>query len=421
MRKKNEPTFPITLPMALVLTACSSSSSGGPSDASAVGTTVDASHSTDGGPGDSGTDGDPCAQGTLYSRLGGHAGIRSAVNAVVAGELGDTDIKSYFFNQLETPVPSTSPTAGEIEECLTDQLGAAAGGPEVYPPVGGAYDDGGGNFGGPAGTWMCRDMATIHQSLLISGGTFDKFMTIAGGVLTAANVCPSDIAAVAGVLTSARSSVVYAPLADAGYQAYPGDAGANSSAVGTTVDASATDGGPGDSGTDGDPCAQGTLYSRLGGHAGIRSAVNAVVAGELGDTDIKSYFFNQLKTPVPSTSPTAGEIEECLTDQLGAAAGGPEVYPPVGGAYDDGGGNFGGPAGTWMCRDMATIHQSLLISGGTFDKFVTIAGGVLTAANVCPSDIAAVAGVLTSARSSVVYAPLADAGYQAYPGDAGGN
>jgi hypothetical protein len=409
-------TFGIMVPMAWAASACSSSTSAGPSHSSATGSALDAGTDAAGGS-DSGTDGAPCSSGTLYTRLGGHSGIRSAVNAVVAGELGDPDIQSYFFNQLQSPVPSTSPTGGEIEECLTDQLGAAAGGPEVYPPVGGAYDDGGGNLGGPAGTWMCRDMATIHQKLLISGGTFDKFITIAGGVLTAANVCPDDITTVAAVLTGARPSVVDAPLADAGYEPYPGDSGAASSAL----DAGTPDSGGTDGGTDGDPCAAGTLYSRLGGHAGIRSAVNAVVAGELGDSDIKSYFFNQLRTPVPSTSPTGGEIEECLTDQLGAAAGGPEVYPPVGGAYDDGGGNLGGPAGTWMCRDMATIHQKLLISGGTFDKFITIAGGVLTAANVCPNDITAVAMVLTGARSSVVYAPLADAGYQAYPGDAGGN
>src|SRR5271170_8284265 len=71
--------------------------------------------------------------GTLYERLGGHAGIRSAVNAVVQAELGDPDLASYFFNQVAMPVPAGHPTVDQLSECFTDQLANAAGGPEAYP------------------------------------------------------------------------------------------------------------------------------------------------------------------------------------------------------------------------------------------------------------------------------------------------
>ena len=45
----------------------------------------------------------------------------------------DADMKTYFFNQVVTPVPAGHPTADQIEECLTDLLGNAAGGPETFP------------------------------------------------------------------------------------------------------------------------------------------------------------------------------------------------------------------------------------------------------------------------------------------------
>jgi hypothetical protein len=160
-----------------------------------------------------------------------------------------------------------------------------------------------------------------------------------------------------------------------------------------------------------------TLYERLGGHAGIRAAVDAVVAQELMDTDIKSYFFNQVATPIPAGHPTADQIEECFTDLLANKAGGTEVYPTTVVTRDD----AGNDAGSFTCRDMATIHQPLLISGGTFDKFVMIAGGVLTAAmgtgpyTYTAADIDTIAGALVGTKPVIVGSGLADAGLQPFP------
>ena len=73
---------------------------------------------------------------------------------------------------------------------------------------------------------------------------------------------------------------------------------------------------------------------------------------------------------------------------------------------------------------MMTIHQPLLISGGTFDKFIMIAGGVLTSAmgtasvHVHDGDIGTVAGVLTGTKPAIVDPALADAGLAALPRDA---
>jgi hypothetical protein len=193
----------LTLAGALAVTACSSSSS----------TPADTASSSSGGSSSGGSS-------TLYDRLGGHAGIRGAINAVVAAELMDADIKTYFFNQVATPVPAGHPSADQIEECLTDQLGAAAGGPETFPTTVVSPDD--------AGSFTCRDMSTIHQPLSISGGTFDKFVMIAGGVLTSAmgtgtyTYTMADIGTVAGVLTGAKPAIVSASLADAGSQPFPG-------------------------------------------------------------------------------------------------------------------------------------------------------------------------------------------------------
>jgi hypothetical protein len=325
---------------------------------------------------------------TLYSRLGEHAGIRGAINAIVAQELGDTDIKSYFFNQVASPVPAGHPTADQIEECFTDLLGSAAGGPETYPTTVTTLDD----AGADAGAFTCRDLTAIHAPLMISGGTFDKFVMIAGGVLVAAQgtgpytYTTADITTVAGVLTGTKPAIVDSNLADAGSQPFPAPTS--------------------------------TLYGRLGGHAGIRGAINAIVAQELGDTDIKSYFFNQVASPVPAGHPTADQIEECFTDLLGSAAGGPETYPTTVTTLDD----AGADAGAFTCRDMTTVHAPLMISGGTFDKFVMIAGGVLVAAQgtgpytYTTADITTVAGVLTGTKPAIVDSNLADAGSQPFPG-----
>jgi hypothetical protein len=131
-----------------------------------------------------------------------------------------------------------------------------------------------------------------------------------------------------------------------------------------------TDAGPTDAGGDGTTT---TLYQRLGGHAGIRMAVDKIVAAELMDTKIASFFFNQVASPVPAGHPTVDQLSECFTDLLASVAGGTETYPTT--VTDE--------AGTFMCRDLATIHQPLGISGGTFDTFVMIAATELQTLGCC--------------------------------------
>jgi hypothetical protein len=340
----------------LVATGCSTSSATSPS-----------SVTPDGG---SGIDG---ATTTLYMRLGGHAGIRGALDKVVQAELGDPAIASFFFNQIQSPVPAGHPTVDQLTECLTDQLSNAAGGPEAFPTT--VTDD--------AGSFTCRDMATIHQPLHISGGTFDKFVMIAASELQTLGVPTADIQTIGAVLASTKSAVTDPGLVDAGEMPFP-----------------AADAGGGDS-------AATTLYERLGGHAGIRGALDQVVLAELGDPALASFFFNQVQNPVPAGHPTVDQLTECLTDQLSKAAGGQEAFPTT--VTDD--------AGSFTCRDMVTIHRSFHISGGTFDKFVMIAAGELQTLGVAAGDIQAVGSVLTSAKPAIIDSNLADAGEMAY--DAG--
>ena len=132
-----------------------------------------------------------------------------------------------------------------------------------------------------------------------------------------------------------------------------------------------------------------TLYQRLGGNTGIRAAVDAIVAEELKDAQIAAFFGN-LGTP---GHPTADQLKACLTDQLASVAGGAEVYPTT----KDG----------FMCRDMKTAHAGLNISGEVFDKFVTIAAGVLKSAGVADDDITVIGGVLNGTKADIT---VSDAG-----------
>ena len=84
-------------------------------------------------------------ESALYDRLGGHQGIRTAVNAIVAKELMDPEIATLFANVGQ----AGHPTADQLEECFTNLLGKAAGGAEAYPTT----VDG----------FTCRDMTTRTQ------------------------------------------------------------------------------------------------------------------------------------------------------------------------------------------------------------------------------------------------------------------
>ena len=129
-----------------------------------------------------------------------------------------------------------------------------------------------------------------------------------------------------------------------------------------------------------------TLYERLGGHDGIAAAIDAIVAEELKDPIIVTYFSQQAS---PSHKPAKKDIAECFTNLLGKAAGGTEAYP------------FTTTSG-FTCRSMSAAHATLGIGAGTFDKFVLIAGGVLTDMKVDADDIQAIAGVLNGTKPSIV-------------------
>jgi hypothetical protein len=160
----------------------------------------------------------------------------------------------------------------------------------------------------------------------------------------------------------------------------------------STVASSSTSASSASSGGDGGACAAGTLYTRLGGHDGIRAAVDEVVAAELMNADIKSYFFFQAGAPA-NGHPTSNQIEECFTDLVGHAAGGTETYPSEVGF--DGGLAVDGGTNNYTCRSIVAAHRALQIDKATFAEFITIAGGVLTPA-LCPADLTVLAGALES-------------------------
>jgi hypothetical protein len=167
---------------------------------------------------DAAADGATDAGSTLFERLGGHAGIRSAVDAIVAQELQDPNIASYFFFQGGAP-GNGHPTADQIEECFTYFVGNAVGGPaQPYPTT--VADE--------AGSFTCRDLRTIHAPLLISGGTFDDFIMIAGSTLTSlGTISSADVNTLANALIGTKPLIETASLADAGVQMYPGDGSAS--------------------------------------------------------------------------------------------------------------------------------------------------------------------------------------------------
>jgi hypothetical protein len=341
-------------------------------------------------PKSTGSTSDAGAEGStssLYARLGGHAGIRSAVDAIVKAELGDPKIASFFFNQVASPVPAGHPTVDQLSECFTDLLASQAGGTETYPTT--VTDE--------AGTFTCRNLAAIHQPLGISGGTFDTFVMIAATELQTLGVATPDITTIGTVLEGTKTEVVSPSVADAGEMAYATPEAAD---AGASTDATASDGGATDAGPT-------TLYQRLGSHAGIRSAVDAIVKAELADPKIASFFFNQVATPVPAGHPTVDQLSECFTDLLASMAGGTETYPTT--VADE--------AGMFTCRNLIVIHQPLGISGGTFDTFVMIAAGELQTLGVASPDIATLGTVLEGTKTDIVSPSVADAGEQAYATD----
>jgi len=222
-------------------------------------------------------------------------------------------------------------------------------------------------------------------------------LSLTAGTVASAGACSSSSSPTS--VTPQDAGPDSASLPDTGT---PVDSGSTTPDTGTLVESgSATPDG-------GVACNPGaTLYDRLGGYDGIHSALVAIVGQELANPDIASYFFNQVASPVPAGHPTAEQIEDCFSVLLATVAGGPYSYPPDGGVTTD--------AGTFVCRDMATIHQPLLISGGSFDEFVSIAASTL-APSVCATDLATIGAALEGTKTAIVYAPFADAGLEKFPG-----
>jgi hypothetical protein len=149
------------------------------------------------------------AGGTLYDRLGQHAGIRALINTILEAELGDPLIASYFVNQVQGSSPPVGhPTLDQLAECMTSQLAHAIAGPEKYPSL--VSDDAGLN------AYFCRDVLTAHIRLDITGGTFDRFALIAAAALQARGVRSADIGALGSAFADSRENVVAPGQNDAG-------------------------------------------------------------------------------------------------------------------------------------------------------------------------------------------------------------
>ena len=142
-----------------------------------------------------------------------------------------------------------------------------------------------------------------------------------------------------------------------------------------------------------------TLYERLGKRDGIAKAVKDVVEGTMGeaaDPQILSYF--AIRTGHTGATPTAGNpnlgvVEDCFTQFVAKAAGGPEAYPYVSTAAG---------ANGFTCRDMATTHTGLGITSAAFQKFVSIAAAKLAAAGVSQADLQTLGGALLGTASDIV-------------------
>jgi hypothetical protein len=277
---------------------------------------------------------------SLYDRLGGKTGLESFVKTVVETKvLTDADLKTFFFNQVATPIPAGHPSATQIVVCFARFVGAALQA-DTYP---GAPVNDAANTNTP--DFTCRDMISAHKSagtmLNIGSANFDKFI---GHIATSLMPLVKPTATKAGEITQAEFDALAGALV--GQKEGVTTTGAPSSGPYVPV-----------------------LYDRLGGKAGLEAFVKGVVDNHiLTDADLKTFFFNQVASPIPAGHPTAKQIEVCFGRFVGAALGA-DIYP--GAAVSDAA-NTNTP--NFTCRDMVTAHKGastmLHIGSGTFDKFI---------------------------------------------------
>jgi hypothetical protein len=330
-------TKPTRLGVALLATVCCAAGTVACSDSAAKpgkdAGTVDAGTADTGMAADGGTL-------ALYDRLGGKAGLESFVKTVVETKiLTDADLKTFFFNQVATPIPAGHPSATQIVVCFARFVGAALQA-DTYP---GAPVNDPANTNTPNHT--CRDMVAAHKGagtmLNIGSANFDKFI---GHIAASLMPLVKPTATKAGEITQAEFDALAAALN--GQKTSVTTTGAPSSGPYMPV-----------------------LYDRLGGKAGLEAFVKGVVDNHiLTDADLKTFFFNQVASPIPAGHPTAKQIEVCFGRFVGAALQA-DTYPgdPVADST-----NTNTPSFT--CRDMVSAHKGastmLHIGSGTFDKFI---------------------------------------------------
>jgi hypothetical protein len=283
---------------------------------------------------------DGAAALSLYERLGGKAGLETFVKNVVETKiLTDADLKTFFFNQVATPIPAGHPSATQIVVCFARFVGAALGA-DSYP---------GAPVSDPANTstpnFTCRDMVAAHKGpgtmLNIGSANFDKFI---GHIATSLMPLVKPTATKAGEITQAEFDTLAAALAG------------QKASVTTT-------------GTPAGGAYVPALYDRLGGKSGLEAFVKSVVEKRiLADADLKTFFFGQVASPIPAGHPSAAQIEVCFARFVGAALGA-DTYP--GPAVND---PANGNTPSFTCRGMVEAHRGtttmLHIGSGTFDKFV---------------------------------------------------
>lgn len=181
--------------------------------------------------------------------------------------------------------------------------------------------------------------------------------------------------------------------------------GCSSSSPATTLDAATPDAATPDATTS---VATTSAYTRLGGHAGLLAFVKGEVENKvLKDSNLKTYFFNQVASPIPAGHPSAGQIEECFT-RFVASVIVAETYPGI--AVSDAT-NMNTP--NFTCRDMKTSHTGLRIGDKTFDTFVGVLaadlmplvvsdGTALTIGHISQTEFNALAAALTGTKPSIV-------------------
>jgi hemoglobin len=193
---------------------------------------------------------------TLYHRLGRKPGIQAAIDAFIARVVADDKINGYFLNNTLD--------ATNLDYCLVEQVGALAGGPNVYPIPG-----------------KCRDMKSSHRGLNISMQDYNDLAGHLVAVLTAGGVAQADIDTIAAALTAPAfvADIVEAPNNNE------------------------------------------TIYHRLGRKPGISMALMGFASRVLADPALAPYF-----GPSKLTDGNPNRLFTCLISQVCDATGGPCKY-----------------------------------------------------------------------------------------------